>query len=198
MWQLRGREMPATHRPDEVRPSAEDAALLAALDLQHANSPTQLLTDHPHRFKQIGIVGDHNSHIERPAEGIEHEMRRQVDVRSLLLRNPDLVSARSADRRADEPLPLGVLDELAEVDGEARQRRQRFKIRILPGTLPSASARRVEASSEEAHEFDVIARQRLLTEAHEVEPLVIREGTPPEGGVVEVEAVDVDPRPRAR
>lgn len=35
---------------------AEDAALLAALDLQDADDPTQLLTDHPHRFKQIGIV----------------------------------------------------------------------------------------------------------------------------------------------
>jgi hypothetical protein len=110
MWQLRGREVSATHRPDEVRPSAEDAALLAALDLQHANGPTQFLTDHPHRLKQIGIVGDHHSHIEGSAEGIEQEMGRKVDVRPFLLRNPDLGSVRSASRRADEPLPLGVLD----------------------------------------------------------------------------------------
>lgn len=33
---------------------------------------------------------------------------------------------------------------------------------------------------------------------HEVEPLTVREGAPPEGGVVEVDAIYVDPRPRAR
>ena len=97
-----------------------------------------------------------------------------------------------------EPLPLGVLDELTEMDGEARQCRQRLKIRVLPRTLPGAAASRVEASSEEAHEFDVVAWQGTFAETHEVEPLVVREAAPPEGGVVEVEAVDVDPRPRAR
>jgi len=196
MWQLRGRKLPAPDRPDEVRPPAEDAAPLAAFDPEHSYGPAQLLPHHSYRFEQIGIVGDHDGHIEGAAEGVEQEMGRQVDVRPLFLRNPDFGGARSADRRVHKLMPLGVLDKLAEMDGEARQRRQCLKIRVLPRTLSGASASRIEASSEEAHQFDVVAWQGPFAETHEVEPLVVHEAAPPEGGVVEVEAVDVDPRPR--
>ena len=131
-WQLRGRKVPATDGPDEVHPPAEDTAPLAALDPEHSHGLAQLLASHSYRFEQIGIVGDHDGHIEVAAEGVEQEMGRQIDVRALLLRNPDFGGARSADRRVHEPLPLGVLDELTEMDGEARQCGKRFKIRVLP------------------------------------------------------------------
>jgi hypothetical protein len=143
--------VPATDRPDEVHPPAEDTAPLAALDPEHAHGLAQLLASHSYRFEQISIVGDHDGHIEGAAEGVEQEMGRQVDVRPLLLRNPDFGGARSANRRVHKSMPLGVLDELTEMDGEARQRRQRLKIRVLPRTLSGASASRIEASSEEAH-----------------------------------------------
>jgi len=90
-----------------------------------------------------------------------------------------------------EPLSLGVLDELAELDRQSRQGPQRREVGVLPGTLRSAPTRRIEARSEEAHELDAVAWQGDFAETHEVQPLVGSKAAASEGGVSEVEAVDV-------
>ena len=52
-------------------------APLAALDPEHSHGPAQLLANHPYRLEQIGIVGEHDGHIESAAEGVDQEMGRQ-------------------------------------------------------------------------------------------------------------------------
>jgi len=51
-------------------------------------------------------------------------------------------------------------------------------------------------SDRRLHEFAVVARQRPPAERHQIQPFVLLEPRPSKGGVIEVEAIDVDARAR--
>jgi hypothetical protein len=91
-----------------------------------------------------------------------------------------------------------VLDEITEVDAEPRHCVKRLEVSVLPRSLAVAPSRWIETRREETHKVDLVVGQGDLAEAYEIEPFVRCEVPAPEGGVVEVEVVDVDPRFRPR
>src|SRR5579883_202079 len=160
---------------------------------EHCDVTSELLAYQADRLYQIGIVRDDDRCLEVVIEGIDQQMRRNVDVGSLLFRLDDLYEACPVGKRRNEWHHGRADEEVAEMHGQVGKGLESAEERGLAHRtmrIPAWPCR--DACSEEADSIDVIMHRKR-------EPAHLRDVDPPVRGVlqaakVEIPGVDVDVR----
>jgi len=94
-----------------------------------------------HRLQKIGIVGEDSRQIECSLESVADKMRPEIDVRALFFGLPDVsdfrgslgrqCKGRSKSWRLHQTGPFMIDEEIPEMNGHIRQRRQCPQISML-------------------------------------------------------------------
>lgn len=171
------------------------AALASSLGLVFLGSGLTSVTRSPRSSRTYRMAPAKSASFDKtnrlfvlPVESVHQQTRGEVHVRSLLLRVPDEDVSRQSCHRLRQRATLDAGPEDAVVGVEARQRRQRSQVRLLPLALRGIAGAGVEPSREVADPVDRVLGKEGLGQLSQVEP---PERRVLQGAVVEIEAVYV-------
>src|ERR1022692_852868 len=156
--------------------------------IDDASSEAQFVAGEPERLAGGGGVGDEHSGLAVTPAGVEHQVGRERDVRSLLLCFDYFHGPGSRSRRTGEIGPCRADVEDTEVYRNRRKGGKCAQVRLLSDRKLRVALPRADLRGEVTDPVDLVLREQVPTQGVEVEPFI---RSPFERAVEEVEAIDI-------